>query len=333
MWAFFALILFVVLLYFESGDSMLAAVDTLAFSLPMYFLALSLWYVVRYTDVETVGVGGLLLHHVSAAIVVLALWLSLAYYLEILFLGNDHLHPKVYQESVHWILLGCFVFYDFIVICYYLLVYYRNFQEKRMHESELENLVKEAELSALKSQINPHFLFNSLNSVSSLTISDPERARDMVVKLSSYLRYSLGLDLKEMNSLRNEMENSKLYLQIERVRFGDRLQLKFDLDENCKELRLPNLILQPIFENAIKHGVHESTDPVTITTRAQLEKGMLCIRIGNNFDSEAMPRKGNGIGLKNIQERLQLIFSRSDLMRIVKTEEYFEVNLKFPQEM
>jgi len=185
----------------------------------------------------------------------------------------------------------------------------------------------------LKSQINPHFLFNSLNSVSSLTLVRPEQSRDMLVKLSTFLRYSLDQDLKELNMLSNEMKNSQLYLEIEKVRFGERLRLDFDIDVSCKDMKIPNLILQPIYENAIKHGVNESLEPVVIKTKAELKNNNLSIEISNNFDKDAITSKGHGIGLRNITERMNLIYGRTDLLSIVKTESDFIVKLEFPQKI
>ena len=122
-----------------------------------------------------------------------------------------------------------------------------------------------------------------------------------------------------------------MYLEIEKVRFGDRLVLDFELDAMSENLKIPNLILQPIYENAIKHGVHESLEPVVIRTQAEIRNGNLIIQISNNFDRDAIAPKGEGIGLKNIQERLSLIYGRKDLLRITRTETDFTVNLEFPQ--
>lgn len=316
--------------YFEERELFVAFVNSLSFMLPLIVLAPCLWFVVRYTIWEEVGGLSFCLHHISAAFITILIWLSAAYLLRGMFIGEG-LEDTYFIVPIHWQVVIAFSVYDYIIILYYLAIYYRNFKDKVTNEADLKNLVKEAELTALKSQINPHFLFNSLNSVSSLTITRPEQAREMVVKLSTFLRYSLAQDLKELNSLSNELSNIQLYLEIEKVRFGDRLQMKFDQSETCGTARIPNLILQPLYENAIKYGVHESLEPVTVHTSCVAEENVLKIQITNNYDSEAIPPKGNGIGLRNIQERLNLIYGRSDLMRIVKKENEFTVNLEFPQ--
>ena len=329
-WGFFTALLFIIGWYFDGRTIYESFVNSISFSFPLLILIICVWYVVVFTSIESAGIWGFILHHLTAGVVVVGIWISSAYHIRMDLFGGveENLHWII---PLHWQIFLAFCVYDYIIMVYYLMVYYRNFKEKQLHESELKNLVKEAELNALKSQINPHFLFNSLNSVSSLTLSRPEQSREMVVKLSSFLRYSLDQDLKELNNLENELSNIRLYLEIEKVRFGDRLLPEFDLDAECKNSTIPNLILQPIFENAIKYGVHESLEPVTIRTQCRFENDTLKISIGNNFDPESIPQKGNGIGLNNIQERLQLIYGRVDLMRIKKTSNYFEVNLEFPQ--
>ena len=330
-WFVFIIILFVIGWYFEERTISDAIINAFSFCFPVLILGACVWYVVVYTKIENLGIWGFILHHFTAGVIVVGIWVSLAYQIRVALFGATS-EGLDYIIPVHWQILLAFGMYDYIVIVYYLIMYYSNFQDKLQHESELKELVKEAELTALKSQINPHFLFNSLNSVSSLTLSKPEKSREMVVKLSTYLRYSLAQDLKELNSLSNELSNIRLYMEIEKVRFGDRLQLDFDLSSHCENLKIPNLILQPLYENAIKYGVHESLEPVSVKTKCRVENNILKISISNNFDPTSIPPKGNGIGLQNIQERLNLIYGRSDLMRIVKGEKSFTVNLEFPQE-
>jgi two-component system LytT family sensor kinase len=329
-WLFFASLLFIIGWYFEGRTLYDAVVNATSFSFPLLILGACIWYIVVYTSIENLGVFHFLLHHLTAGVVVVGIWVSAAYQLRIVFFGASG-EGMDYLIPIHWQIFMAFGMYDYIVIVYYLFLYYRNFQDKLVNESELKELVKEAELTALKSQINPHFLFNSLNSVSSLTLSRPEQSREMLVKLSTYLRYSLAQDLKEMNNLSNELSNIRLYMEIEKIRFGDRLHLDFDLSTDCENLKIPNLILQPLYENAIKFGVHESLEPVCVQTKCSFDNDILKINISNNFDPESIPPKGNGIGLRNIQERLYLIYGRTDLMRIVIGENHFSVNLEFPQ--
>ncbi|WP_372645575.1 sensor histidine kinase [Ancylomarina sp.] len=332
-WFSFACSLFAIDWYFQNEAFQVALISSLSISLPLLIIAPSIWYIVRHIDVDKIGRMAAALHHIAVAIIMVAIWLSLTYLIFSFFdkdpNSNDN-KPEIIMPY-YWMVFMAFAIYDYIVMVYYVFIYYRSFKSKIENEADLKNLIKEAEINALKSQINPHFLFNSLNSVSSLTLARPEQSRDMLVKLSTFLRYSLDQDLKELNMLSNEMENSRLYLEIEKIRFGERLVLDFEIDESIKDLKIPNLILQPIYENAIKHGVHESLEPVVIKTKAEIRNNNLIIQISNNFDKDAITPKGKGIGLKNIMERMNLIYGRTDLLAITRTESNFVVNMEFPQ--
>jgi LytS/YehU family sensor histidine kinase len=162
-------------------------------------------------------------------------------------------------------------------------------------------------------------------------MTDPAKARQMIINLSSFLRYSIGKDNKETNNLGTELENIELYLSIEKVRFGDRLLFDSQVDEACGTSSIPNLLLQPLFENAIKHGVQESLDTITIDLKAHLSNGSLVVSISNNFDPEAVSGKGTGIGLRNIRQRLTLIYGRHDLITYKAEDNVFKVSLEIPQ--
>ena len=145
----------------------------------------------------------------------------------------------------------------------------------------------------LRSQINPHFLYNCLNSVSSLTITDPDKAREMIIKLSDFMRYALSKKDEQPVSFRSELENLRFYLDIEKVRFGDRLSFDEKIDEKCLETQMPVMLLQPLYENAVKHGVYESTECVRITTEGKLTEGYLEITISDNYDPYSHIKKWN----------------------------------------
>ncbi len=212
-----------------------------------------------------------------------------------------------------------------------MAVYYHDLQERLVNETRLMTIAREAELNLLKSQINPHFLFNSLNSISSLTLTAPQRAQEMIIKLSEYLRYSVNRSDKNISLLKNEIDNSSRYLEIEQIRFGDKLLFKISIDETAEKALIPALILQPLFENAVKHGVYESTGQITIHIQARMINEILDIIITNNYDQQAISRKGEGMGLRNIRERLKLIFQTDLLLETNKNNGIFTVHLQIPQ--
>ncbi|MBT5425874.1 MAG: histidine kinase, partial [Bacteroidetes bacterium] len=151
------------------------------------------------------------------------------------------------------------------------------------------------------------------------------------VKLSSFLRYSLEFKENELTNLSDELDHIEQYLAIEKVRFGKRMQPDIQYGDDCKDCRLPNMILQPLFENAIKHGVYESTDPVEIKTHIRKEGDILRISLFNTFDPEAPPRKGKGIGLRHVANRLSLVYQLDNLMHVDKADNTFTVTLIIPQ--
>ncbi|HLN73422.1 MAG: sensor histidine kinase [Methylococcaceae bacterium] len=291
-------------------------------------LGSSIWYSIRYNSLEEVTVARLLLFHLIAASILCAIWIYISYAIFSPFLSSgDHTFEKMLPSKVF---VG-YLMYVINLIFFYAVNYYQTLREKIQKEAEYKTLIREAELQALKSQINPHFLFNSLNSISSLTISNPEKAQEMVINLSSFMRYSLMHEEKEMVTFSRELENIKLYLSIEKVRFGKKLNAEFIIDEHCLKAEIPNMILQPLFENAIKYGVYETTDMVTIKTVCQCEGGILRITITNDYDASTLKRKGEGIGLKNIRKRMEIIYNQPDLVRLSDHKTCFEVQLIIPQ--
>ncbi|NVJ86361.1 MAG: histidine kinase [Algoriphagus sp.] len=204
-------------------------------------------------------------------------------------------------------------------------------EETKNRELHMMELSKEAELSQLRQQLQPHFLFNSLNSISALVMSQPERAREMVVMLSDFLRGTIRKDLKAWTSLKEELEYLQMYLEIERVRFGHRLEVLFEISPDSEKLKIPQLLIQPLLENAIKHGLYGVTGEVKIHLSSKKDQHYLVIQIDNPFDPETPSQKGTGFGLSSLRRRLYLLFGRNDLLTTQKEGSDFSVNLKIPQ--
>ena len=307
----------------------IAIADILFFHAYYAFLALTLWNAVRYTSPEKLSILKVILHHLIGISLTLILWLGPGYLIISVFLDNSY--TSFFVQNLAWKIITGVFYYFITVLIYYLIVYYQNFRESLLKEAELQTLMKEAELSLLRSQIKPHFLFNSLNSISSLTLTNPERAHEMIIKLSDFIRYSLAESERNMVSLRAELDYIRLYLDIEKVRFGEKLQVKFEMNDACLKCILPNMILQPLFENAVKHGVYESISPVEILTKVNCTESELRISITNNFDPESVAKKGKNLGLKNITNRLKLIYQREDLIKINRMENLFSIVICIPQ--
>lgn len=294
-------------------------------------LGLVFWFVVRYNSFDTSQLLNLLVSHFATAALSIALAIFLTNTVLKSLMAPDEEYTKFLKDSIPWRVALGVMYYSVTVLVYYLIRYYNDLNERMHQQSQLETMLKESELEMLKSQINPHFIFNSLNSISSLTITAPDRARSMVIKLSEFLRYSLGKENHQLNSLEEELNNLLLYLDIEKVRFGDRLKVETEVLEGAMACTLPNLILQPLFENAVKHGIYESLEQVTIKLKAAREGNILRITVSNEFDPKAISRKGKGIGLKNVTQRLKVIYGVPKLVFTEKTDAIFTVRLDIPQ--
>jgi two-component system sensor histidine kinase AlgZ len=175
-------------------------------------------------------------------------------------------------------------------------------------------------------------LFNSLNSISALTSSDPARAREMCILLAEFLRMTLGLGEKSSIPLSEELSLIHRFLAIEKVRFGSRLQMTEDVAEECKTILVPPLLLQPLIENAVAHGVANLPDGGSIRLAADCQAGRLSILVENTFDAESTPAHRGGIGLQNVRQRLEARYQKSASMRVTADASRFQVNLSLPAE-
>ncbi|OKS84994.1 sensor histidine kinase [Mucilaginibacter polytrichastri] len=205
-------------------------------------------------------------------------------------------------------------------------------KENEKRKAEAEKLAKEAELYNLRQQLQPHFLFNSLNSINALIGFKPEEARKMIHQLSDFLRGTLKKDDQQQVTLNEELAHLQLYLDIEKVRFGHRLQTEISCDEQCRTAVMPPLLLQPVVENAIKFGLYDTTGDVVVSLRGEVDEGYLVIIVQNPYDPQtAKPRQGTGFGLSGMQRRLYLIYTRNDLVETYVNDNIFTTIIKIPQ--
>lgn len=207
-------------------------------------------------------------------------------------------------------------------------------QENEQRKSDAERLAREAELYNLRQQLQPHFLFNSLNSIIALINRQPQKAKEMTFQLSDFLRGTLRKDDQQYIALNEELTHLKLYLDIEKVRFGHRLATIIDGEEACTHCILPAMIIQPLVENAIKFGLYDTTDDVIIEIRASFERNdqLLILTVRNPYDAQRKaPRKGTGFGLSGVQRRLFLLYGRTDLLDTEGTDGIFTCTIRIPQ--
>jgi len=229
------------------------------------------------------------------------------------------------RYAISFLLIGC------ITMVSLLWYTQKDATEVKEREQETLQLAKDAELFKLRQQLQPHFLFNSLNSISALAGTQPEKARHMIQQLSEFLRGTLKKEDQESISLQEEIDYLQLYLDIEKVRFGHRLDTTVTVSETAAKMHLPALILQPIVENAIKFGLYDTTESVTISILAEAYPNALRIEVSNPFDPETSNvSKGTGFGLSSIQRRLYLIYGRNDLLKTTTSENTFTCSIEIP---
>lgn len=257
-------------------------------------------------------------------------WLVLSRLLLILFLGHYEGyikfldHSLIIRGSISFLLLGCVTLIN---------VLWFNWTEQKENESrniDAEKLAKDAELFKLRQQMQPHFLFNSLNSINALIGIKPEEARKMVQQLSDFLRGTLKKEENQFIIFAEELEYLKLYLEIEKVRFGYRLKTEIDVSEEAMKKKIPSLLLQPLMENAIKFGLYGTTGEVLISLHATVADNHLAVTIVNPFDPDMQMSEGTGFGLKSVKRRLYLLFGRNDLIEINETKNAFVVVFRIP---
>jgi len=297
-------------------------------------ISLPAWYSCRVAPIQRTVIWRLLVTHVVAAQVLSLLWLGA---------GKLLAHALSFVPSLQGIEVrfaertaivygaGC-VFYLLAASFHYVSLAQEATHELEARAMETSIQARDAELKALKAQINPHFLFNSLNSISALTSIDPARARDMCVLLGDFLRLTLGLGEKASVHISEELDLLQKYMAIEKIRFGARLRVHEEIQEDSKTCLLPPLLLQPLVENAVKHGIASLPEGGDVRLAVQRQNGRLAILVENSWDPEAPPRRSGGLGLKNVQRRLEARYGKEANLRVSAEGELFQVSLSLPAE-
>lgn len=267
-------------------------------------------------------------------LMVSALWAALVIYILRSVYNTDHAEyikwlsdTMPVRFALGWLLITGAGFISFFIY---------ELEEQRQilaRKEAAEKLSKEAELYKLRQQLQPHFLFNSLNSINALVTIRPEEARQMIQKLSDFLRGTLKKEDQLWIPLREELQYLQLYLDIEKVRFRHRLTTTVSEDESIAQLLIPPMLLQPVVENAIKFGLYDTTEAINIAIETKEENSVLIVSVSNPFDPamHQLAHKGTGFGLNSIRRRLFLLFARHDLLEIQINNNIFTTIIKVPQ--
>jgi two-component system, LytTR family, sensor histidine kinase AlgZ len=325
-----------ILVYLLTGSGGLnwheAIILTLPLCLVYAFVCLSAWYPCRVVPLERSGFGKLALVHLTDAALASVLWVQIAKGLAVAlarwagFTGLDqrlakHI-PLLWATGVLLYLLS--------VTFYYILLAEQASREAQERALQARVLARDAELKALRAQVNPHFLFNCLHSISALTSSDAAKAREMCILLADFLRTTLRLGGKESITLEEELALVRGYLAIEKVRFGARVHMEEDVQKETLAVTVPPLLLQPLVENAIRHGIANLPEGGVIRLRAQRSGDSVSIAVENSFDPDSPSSLKTGLGLDNIRQRLDARYGQDAKISVRADNNIFLVDLRLP---
>jgi hypothetical protein len=282
------------------------------------FVCLAPWYACKSLPLRTTSWTKLIISHLGAALLASAIWVQIARLIGAALSLGQRLQPEIPLLDVLGVLL-----YVLSVFSHYTLQ-----AVEASREAELQ--ARDAELRALKAQINPHFLFNSLNSITALITIDPQRAREMCIRLSEFLRNTLGLGERESISWREELALARTYLDVEQVRFGARLKVEMDVDDECSDCMIPPLVLQPLIENAVKHGIATMVDGGTIRVEGRVHDGQMEVSVENGYDPDSPAPRRHGLGLRNVRSRLATRFGDAARLTSHAENNHFRAEMIVP---
>jgi two-component system, LytTR family, sensor histidine kinase AlgZ len=316
----------------------LSLAHSLLLSLPLAAISLALllpvWYVCRALPLATTPPPKLVLSHGLAAAAASVAWVSagsVAARAVAAIASRPDLAPAYRRQAAALLPAGALL-YLLAAALHYVLLAFAEARRAERQAMELRVLAREAELRALRAQVHPHFLFNSLNSISALTTRDPALARETCLLLAEYLRQTLAAGDKASVALEEELGLARTYLAIEGVRLGARLALEESCDQAGPGCRVPPLLLQPLVENAVRHGVATRVEGGVVRLSATRGDGRLRLVVENPRDPDAPPRPGAGLGLANVRQRLQARYGAEARFEAVSLEEGFRVAISIPAE-
>ena len=279
---------------------------------------------------------------IAASWVAAALWTMSRHYIFDAFQDVNDMRPEKEGWDIWFAMVDGVITHWFVMLCwsglYVGIKYYKLLQAERERSIRVESMAHEAQLKMLRYQLNPHFLFNTLNAISTLILdSENKLANTMVSRLSHFLRYSLDNDPMQKVTLAQEMEALQLYLDIEKVRFDERLQVNFELEKGSETALIPSLLLQPLVENSIKYAIAQGINGGTISIGARVFAGDLLLEVsddgpGCELSNGELPG-GTGVGLANTRDRLRELYHENQSFRLSRTDPHgLTVNIRLPLE-
>jgi two-component system sensor histidine kinase AlgZ len=295
------------------------------------FVCLSAWYVARSLPIVTTGTPRILVTGIIAAMLSSAGWLAVSrVWLSILI--RRGVIPEASRSGGYDSLIFGFgvLLYLLSLAVSYLLITFEATREAERRALEVQVFAREAELRSLRAQIDPHFLFNCLHSISALTTIDPSAARRMCLLLGDFLRETLALGAEARITVERELKLAQRFLEVERIRFGDRLDVEMSAAPSAEACLVPSLLLQPIVENAVTHGVAHILGRATIRITVLRTPRRLSILIENPCDPERPRRTGSGVGLSNVRARLKTLYGTDAAVNTSEQRGVWRVEVSLP---
>jgi len=314
----------------------LSLAETVVFILPVFlaysFVCLSAWYVCGAAPLRSNTAARVLMVCTVAAVIASGLWLAIAFSWIFVFESIPRLAPlgARYRELITLLFPAAVLLFGLALAVNYLGMAFEDARLAEQRQFEFEMQARDAELRALRAQLDPHFLYNCLTSSAAMTTADAAGARRMCLLLGEFLRSTLHVGAHASIPLSDELALADRFLAIEQVRFGSRLQVERHVDPGALAARVPPLFLQPLFENAVRHGISALLDGGTVRIDVACRDGRLTIAIENPCDPDQLTPMRQGTGMSNVRQRMVTMFGAGAAMQAHAEQGRFRVNLSLP---
>lgn len=333
VWVAFGLLLSEVL-YFGAKAS---AYWSLLFGVPLSLLlglqSLSFWFFVQSMPPGETPPGRMAVTWLAAGVISLVVWLTASFGWALLLLPEGTAYsPEAFGVLPFMVFAGA-IGILLAVLGHYLAGAFQRSRTAERKALELQVMAREAELKSLRAQLDPHFLFNSLNSVAALIGNDTAAARQMCFLMAQFFRKSLSLGREQSIALSEEISLVETFLAIERVRFGDRLRTKFDVADDVRNVAVPPLMLQPLVENAVHHGVAHLLEGGLVCVTARRRDAFLEIVVENPCDPDRPASRSTGVGLANVRSRVETLCGHRASVDVDAGETHFRVSILLPADV
>jgi len=311
-------------------------IDSSILFAPLYFLFLLFvlpnYYVCRGLPLGQTKVIRLLGSHGLTLLVTVAIWLGAGQaYVALLGSVTDRaIWQPLFDDALYINIVIIVLQFEMLVLIHYLFFALEKSRDLEQAALQQKLLISQAELQSLKATVHPHFLFNALNTLSTIALSDPEKAHRFCLLMAEFLRYSVAYSKKPSATLAEELEHVQNYLGIERERFGQRLKTEFTIDQSLRDQLVPPLILFPVVENAIKHGIDSCIEGGCITIDVTERNNTVIIKVTNPVDELGRKLKGEGHGLSSVERRLKNRYGEQALVKIASEAGLFTIKIYIP---